>query len=132
MRRVYPVLFREDKSDKVPFFVSVPDLDAVTQGTDMANAIEMARDVICLKLESYEEKGKVPPEPGTVKIETERGDIISYVDFDYEAYKRKARNRSVKKNCTIPQWLAEEADAAGVNFSRVLQDALIDVVGAQA
>ena len=84
MRKVYPVLFRENKESKVPFYVKVPDLDAVTQGMNMVDAIEMARDIICIKLEYMESKGVVPPEPGSVQFDREDGDIVSYVDFDYD------------------------------------------------
>jgi len=130
MREVYPVVFRECKDDAVPYYVYVPDLDASTQGEDMADAIEMARDIICLKLMHLEKTAKEKPAPGSVEYAPEDGDVISYVDYDFERYKKLQRNLSVKKNCTIPQWLAEKAEQAGVNFSRVLQDALIETVGA--
>ena len=48
------------------------------------------------------------------------------VDIDTEDYRKKHETRAVKKNCTIPSWLNDEAEAAGINFSRVLQDALIE------
>jgi len=34
------------------------------------------------------------------------------------------KNSSVKKNCTLPYSLNEWAEERGINFSRVLQDAL--------
>ena len=52
------------------------------------------------------------------------GGIVSLVDIDFDEYRRKNEQRAVKKNCTIPSWLNEKAEAAGVNFSAVLQDAL--------
>jgi antitoxin HicB len=36
----------------------------------------------------------------------------------------------VKKNCTIPLWLNEKAEALGINFSKVLQDALVQKLDA--
>lgn len=126
MKTAYPVLFRETKGDKVPFYVSVPDLDISTQGMDITDAIEMARDAIQLKLVALEDDKADIPKPNTAKIESEPGDIISYVDVDSAKYRAILKNLSVKKNCTIPQWLAEKAEAAGINFSRVLQDALIE------
>lgn len=126
MKAAYPVIFHEDKKDKVPFYVKVPDLDVSTQGTDMMNAIEMARDVIQLTLVDLEDKKEVIPEPNSVKFETDPGDFVSYVDVDSAKYRAAIKNLSVKKNCTLPQWLAEEAEKKGVNFSRVLQDALME------
>ena len=125
MKAAYPVIFREDKSDKVPFYVYVPDLDVSTQGTSMTDAIEMARDAIQLKIVSLEDDKQDVPEPNTVNAKTKQGDILSYVDIDSTKYRAALRNLSVKKNCTLPQWLAEKAEKAGINFSRVLQDALI-------
>lgn len=125
MKAAYPVIFREDKGDKVPFYVYVPDLDVSTQGTSMTDAIEMARDAIQLKIVSLEDDKQDVPKPNTVGAETKQGDILSYVDIDSTKYRAALKNLSVKKNCTIPQWLAEKAEKAGVNFSRVLQDALI-------
>lgn len=125
MKAAYPVIFREDKSDKIPFYVYVPDLEVSTQGTSMTDAIEMARDAIQLKIVSLEDDKQDVPKPNTAKVEAKQGDILSYVDIDSTRYRAALKNLSVKKNCTIPQWLAEKAEKAGINFSRVLQDALI-------
>jgi post-segregation antitoxin (ccd killing protein) len=35
----------------------------------------------------------------------------------------------VKTNLTIPAWLKEMAEAQGVNYSKVLQTALMDYLG---
>ena len=43
MRNVYPVFFTKT-NDKV--LVEVPDLDILTEGNDMNDAIDMARDAI--------------------------------------------------------------------------------------
>jgi post-segregation antitoxin (ccd killing protein) len=47
------------------------------------------------------------------------------IDVDFVAYRRKHDNRMVKKNCTIPYYLNVEAEKLGINFSRVLQEALL-------
>ncbi len=43
MKNVYPVFFT--KADTV-ILVEVPDLEILTEGKDMSDAIEMARDAI--------------------------------------------------------------------------------------
>ena len=91
----------------------------------MTDAIEMARDAIQLKIVSLEDDKQDVPEPNTVEAKTKKGDILSYVDIDSTRYRAALKNLSAKKNCTIPQWLAEKAEKAGINFSRILQDALI-------
>lgn len=52
MKNVYPVFFT--KTDTV-VLVEVPDLEILTEGTDMSDAIEMARDAIELKCVSMED-----------------------------------------------------------------------------
>ena len=51
MKTVYPVFFTRTE-DKI--LVEVPDLDILTEGTDMNHAIDMARDAIELKCVSME------------------------------------------------------------------------------
>ena len=69
-------------------------------------------------------EGKELPEPFSKEIEKAEGDIVTLVDVDIAEYRRKEENRMVRKNCTIPYYLNEEAEKAGINFSRLLQDAI--------
>ena len=55
--------------------------------------------------------------------------VLTLVDVDFEEYRKRMRNRAVKKNCTIPYWMSEEADKRGVNYSRLLQEALLAFLG---
>ena len=133
-RVVYPVFIKQAASD---YLVYVPDLELYTEGGDMADAIAMARDAIGLKLLEYtDEKEEYPvasdQENALRKAKEDADDlfdysdgILTFVDVDVEAYRNKMRNRAVKKNCTIPFWLNEEAEKQGINFSKVLQEALI-------
>lgn len=126
-KMVYPVIFHKTK-DKVPYFVEVPDLDVMTQGKSIQNAIEMARERICIKVIQLEkEKTKIPnaSELSTI-ITNDKNAFVSLVDADIEAYKRSMGNRCVKKNCTIPGKLNDEAEKAGINFSKVLQKGLME------
>ena len=128
MKVVYPTILKEDKSEKVPFCVMVPDLQIYTQGKDLANAIDMARDAISLMVVTLEDEGKEVPLPNSRNYDLEDGDLVTYVDADPELYRKKLHSKSVKKNCTLPQWIAEAAEAQGINFSRVLQDALLEKI----
>lgn len=123
MKKVYPIIIKETKKD---YYVRIPDFDMATQGEDLADAIYMARDAIGLVGIDMEDDGKTLPEPYSRKETKENGDIYTLVDIDFDEYRRKHDNRSVKKNCTIPSWLNEEAIKAGINFSRVLQEALLN------
>lgn len=123
----YPVILQED-SDGI--FVTIPDLDNFTQGESIADAIAMARDAISLLIVDYEDDGKEVPKPNTVQFETPDGAIVTYVDVDIEAYRKKYGSHNVKKNCTLPAWLNTKAEEMGINFSQTLQEALLKKIEA--
>jgi antitoxin HicB len=56
---------------------------------------------------------------------TYSNELITLIKCDTAVYKKRNSGKAVKKTLTIPQWLNEEATAKGVNFSKVLQEALI-------
>ena len=125
-RSVYPLIITKEKDG---FYVRIPDFETATQGRSIADAIMMARDAIGLIGIDMIDDGKDLPEPNTKTYEVEEKDIVTLVDVDFVDYRKKVDNRAVKKNCTIPYWLSVEAEKAGINYSRILQDALIKVLG---
>ena len=44
------------------------------------------------------------------------------------AYKKRTNSRAVKKTLSIPEWLNEAAMDMGLNFSQVLQEALLSKI----
>ena len=136
MKNVYPVFFT--KTDTV-VLVEVPDLEILTEGTDMSDAMEMARDAIELKCVSMEDDGTEIPLPSEINdlnvnngiFAEEDATVISFVDIDSGEYRRKIDTKTVRKNVTIPGWLNYEAEHAGINVSRVLQEALMNVLNVQ-
>ena len=129
MKKVYPVIFEPEGEFYV---VIVPDFDIVTQGKGLADAIYMARDAICLMGVDNEDRGVKNPEPSDISsISLKKGQICSLVDCDFDEYRKMLDNKAVKKNCTLPSWLNKRAEAAHVNFSAVLQEALIAKLGIQ-
>lgn len=123
MKNAYPIVMTQGTEFIV---VYIPDYDINTQGKDIPDAIEMARDAIGLIGIDRQDDGEALPEPSAiseVKAANEN-DVVSLVDVDFSEYRRKNDRRTVKKNCTIPSWLNFEAEKAGINFSAVLQAAL--------
>ena len=59
------------------------------------------------------------------------GEFFNLVACDTMEYRKRFNNKAVKKTLTIPEWLNETAMAMNINFSQVLQDALIQKVGNQ-
>lgn len=124
MKNAYPVIMTQGKEFIVVF---VPDFNINTQGKDIPDAIEMARDAIGLMGIDMQDEGEALPNASNIadiQAEAPSGGIVSLVDVDFAEYRRKNDMRTVKKNCTIPSWLNFEAERAGVNFSAVLQAAL--------
>lgn len=127
MKEAYPITIAEEKNG---YYVSIPDFDIATQGNSIADSISMARDAIGLMGIDMEDDGKPLPKPYMVKIQPGDKDIVTLVDVDFTEYRKRVDNHAVKKNCTIPYWLNVEAEKAGINFSKVLQDALQAVLKA--
>jgi len=127
VRVVYPVYMVHCEDGG--YFVDVPDLGVATQGEDLADAIKMARDVIGVTLTDYIEKNEPFPTMGNKMTEYDDYCIETLVDVDAYEYANKYSKRKVKKNCTIPYYLNEEAERQGINFSQVLSEALAEKLG---
>lgn len=124
MKRAYPIIMEQGKEFVI---VTIPDFNINTQGNDLVDAIEMARDAISIVGIDMEDDGEKLPDASTladVQAKAPEHSIVSLVDVDFSAYRKKNDMRAVKKNCTIPSWLSYEAERAGINFSEVLQNAL--------
>ena len=122
MKNAYPITIQQDGEF---FVVFVPDFEINTQGTTIAEAMEMARDVIGMSGCYMQDNKRSIPAPSRVEdVKADPDTIVTLVDVNFEEYRRKHDNRAVRKNLTIPSWLNEEAETAGLNFSAVLQSAL--------
>ena len=92
----------------------------------MAQAYSMAVDALGLALTSREAENEIIPEPSDpTAISVQKDSFLVVIEFDMLAYKKRTNPRAVKKTLSIPEWLNEEATAVGVNFSQVLQEALM-------
>lgn len=124
MRNAYPIIMTQGSEFVIVF---VPDFNINTQGVDIPDAMEMARDAIGLMGIDMQDDGEILPAASdfsAIQATAPAGGIVSLVDVDFAEYRRKNDLRAVKKNCTIPSWLNFEAERAGINFSSVLQAAL--------
>jgi len=140
MRVVYPVCFYEEEGGYSAF---VPDFNYVaTCGNTLDEAIYMAEDLIAgLVLDKIEEKESVPKATkiGDVsfeklekhlKIESYDNDkkFKTYIMVDVTDFAKKWGKQLVKKTLTIPRWINTEAEQLNVNFSKVLQEALLEKI----
>jgi len=124
----YPAVFTP--AEEGGYTVNFPDLEGCfTEGDDMAETLYMAEDVLALILYGYETDGRAIPVPSSPSsIELAPGEFVNFVACDTLAYRKMYNNKAVKKTLTIPEWLNESATAMGLNFSQVLQEALMEKV----
>ena len=140
MKQVYPTFIIDlNDGSEHPFLVYVPDMDIFTEGDSFADAIEMARDAIgATGISMQDNKDELPvPSDQAAAIQKVRQDtedidfskgILTYVDVDFSEYRKKVDTKTVRRNVTLPSWLNYEAEHAGINVSRVLQEALMNVL----
>lgn len=129
MKKVYNTIFTQTKDCVL---VEVPDMEILTEGKTIAEAIEMARDAIGLKGITMEDMGERIPEASD-SLDVKKGTfyeegtgIISLVDVDFDVYRKMQDDKMVRRNVTLPNWLNQAADKARLNVSRVLQEALME------
>ena len=124
----YPAIFH--KAEEGGFWVTFPDIpECMTEGDDLSQAYEMAVDALGLSLTSMEEAHLPLPIPSTPdNIKQSNDSFLVVIEFDMLAYKRKHCSRAVKKTLSIPEWLNDAALEMNINFSQVLQEALIQKI----
>jgi predicted RNase H-like HicB family nuclease len=128
MRYVYPAIFTPEEDQ---YTVDFPDLEnCFTCGTDLANAIDMARDALAVVLCHAEDQKEDIPLPSALRsLAAPENGFTTLIDADTNAYRRENDNRAVKKTLTVPSWLNARAEREGINFSQTLQDALKSQLG---
>lgn len=121
---VYPAIFEPEDG---LYNVSFPDLpDCYTCGDDLTNAMFMAEDALSGYLARSEEmRREIPAASALNTVSASEACTVTLVLADTEAFRRRTSTKAVKKTLTIPSWLNERAEAQHVNFSQVLQQALI-------
>ena len=125
---LYPACFYPCEEQE-GYTVVVPDLPGcVTQGKSLIDAIGMAVDAASgWVLDEMEDGKPIPPASKIEDVQADErpGGFVNLIVLDMDTYAVKYGEKAVRKNLTIPAWLNTYAEANNVNFSRVLQDALV-------
>lgn len=58
--------------------------------------------------------------------------FLNYLVLDIDAYAEKYGSKAVRKNITIPAWLNTFGEKKNLNFSKVLQDALMNAARSES
>ena len=133
MLSMYPACFFKEENG---YSVIFPDLDLATCGETMDDAMAMAVDCLAGRLRWLKQDGDPIPEPSPMnsidlaavskELEIESAEaFVNIVSVDVEAYAKEHFDKSVRKTLTIPAWLNTAALEMDINFSQVLQEALL-------
>ena len=122
----YPAIFT--KEPEGGYSVNFPDLEGCyTQGETVEEALEMAEDVLNLTLYDLEESKAEIAVPSDIRtLELTEDQFASLIACDTIAYRRYFDSKAVKKTLSIPSWLNTLSERANINFSAVLQKALME------
>ena len=121
MKYVYPAIFTPVNTGYDVYIQDLPHCR--TCGDTLAEAMDMAEDAAAMWLAHTEDAGQQIPKPSET-LPYKAPQFINLVKADTDEWRRANDNRAVRKNLTIPAWLNHQAEAAHVNFSSVLQEAL--------
>lgn len=107
-------------------YARVPDITGcVTTGSDLEDAVVQITDALSGCLVVWEDQGaSIPPATAQRDIPHDAGDVLTLISVDTVAYRAKTDTRAVRKNVSIPAWMAAMAEQRGINCSKVLQEAL--------
>ena len=113
--------------DGTKFYCRVPDLPGcITTGNDLDDAIEQITDAANIWLVGSEDDGEDPvPATPQADIPHDANAILTLLQLDTLQYRAMIDTRAVRKNVSLPAWMATLADKRGINCSQVLQDGLL-------
>ena len=125
----YPAIFHND--ERGGYWISFPDFpECMTQGETMEEAYEMAVEAMGLCIDDrLKNEESLPEVSAPVDYILQEGDFTCLIEFDLVQYRKKHNTKSVKKTLSIPEWLNEAAMEHDINFSQVLQEALMKKIG---
>lgn len=115
------------------YAVSFPDLPGcISYGSSFDQAQREAEDALGLHLYGMEKDGDLIPSPSATLVidpDTAPGFLVGPVSVYPDMVRNELDNRRVKTNTTLPAWLKDAAEQRGVNYSHLLEAALIDYLG---
>ncbi|AJK28056.1 type II toxin-antitoxin system HicB family antitoxin [Paenibacillus larvae] len=126
---IYPVVIEKSGEDVALYFPDIPGTAIIA--ADTVSGIKEAKSMLIDRLIEMEDKNldiPKPSEPEDIELNDE-SDRIVFVEVFLPPFRDEAANRAVNKNCTLPAWLRDAAEDAGLNFSQHLQTSLKKALG---
>ena len=127
MRLIYPAVFYPFSDGSGGYTVEFPDLPGcITEGRDLEEALEMAEDAASgWVLDELEEGNEIPKASAYVDVKPRENGQVNVILLDMDKYAEQYGKKAVRKNVTIPAWLNTFAEKKKINFSQVLQEAIL-------
>ena len=127
-RYFYPAVFTYEEGQEIA--VEFPDLDVATSGNDDNDALLSARELLGCVIFGLEEDGEELPVPTPLsKMKLENNERAVLIDVYMPSIRNAHLNKSVSRTVTLPAWLNSIALEHNINFSQVLQKALMEYLG---
>ncbi len=128
MKLIYPAVFHPFSDGTGGYTVEFPDLPGcVTEGKNLQEAYEMAMDAASgWILGELEDGNSIPEASEYAKVKSEGNEQVNIVLLDIDKYAEQYGDKAVRKNVTIPAWLNTFAEKKKINFSQVLQEAILE------
>jgi len=125
---VYPAVFSIEKDG---ISVEFPDLPGCFScGSTQDEALYMAKDALELHLFGLEDDGEAIPEPSPVSsLSLRKNQFVALIEVWMPPIRDEMAQKAIKKTLTLPKWLNDLAEEKKVNFSQVLQNALMSYLG---
>ena len=117
---IYPAIFYKDENG---YSVVFYDIELATMGDTLEEALIMAEEALTGRISLLLKDGAALPNPTAIE-DIEKPEDAEFITLVKTDRKYLTQEKSVRKNLTIPAWLAEAAENAGLNFSQELQYAL--------
>ncbi len=139
----YPAIFYfdDDNCSSVPYQIYFPDLDGMTQGESIPDAISMGSEYLGIRLaDDFENKRELPIPSNINNLSLlNNSPFQDDEDFDFTFDQEKSfisminvnlteylgLEEPVKKTLTIPKWADKLGKELHLNFSKTLTDAII-------
>lgn len=125
MNYIYSATFTPTE-DGAKYLARIPDLPGcVSSGRDLHDAIDQITDAAaCWLVVAEDEELPIPAPTPQSALAHESGCVFSVIQVDTIAYRAQTDTRAVRKNVSLPAWMAALADKRGINCSQLLQESL--------
>ena len=126
---VYPALLSFDIPGDVG--ITFPDLSGCTgQCKADSDVMAYAQETLAFHLSGMIDDNEEIPAPSSITdIHTSDNEAVMPVRVYMPQFREYRYNKAENRTVTLPHWLNQAAKDAGINFSQLLQDAIMQKLG---